>query len=630
MKNALSVVLAFIFVFSACVIVTGAEEKFDYNYEVTVTAVNRKVNSGEVIVATNDTTSPKKIKTVDYGLSKANIMIFNSDGLIIEAGGDLMPSTDGVYGSCQTFITIPPKGFAVLFSTTTNSNISKLNTVKTQAMENAMLYNATMTIDREIYASFDQKNMKLKLWYNKAPAVSDAAKRVLFVGNSSTYFNGTPIKFRALCRAAGIEVKVDYCTFGSAYLYEFADETHERGKAYRSKLKNNKYDYIVFQGAAGESFEISSPALDVLIPLAKANGAEPVLYMRYSAAETFEQMRANGEKHYKNYTKLGERYNCLVSPLAVAYIYAYRDYPEINLYAEDMGHHSPEGSYLIACSLMYTIFGKSPVGNTYTAYLDETTVKHLQECAALAEETEYIPVTYNANNTYTENGKTYKNIAEGKKYTATGAIYSSDTWFDIKDGNCVYKFTNGDVAASGSDGQCGCYKGSSQSITIDLEKVYEIKKIWNDMYGNDGWGIKSPKNAAVKIYVSENGKDFTLAGQSEMTKFDGSSWETAEFELVLAETVKARYVRFDFTISGNFLWLSELRVFGEEAAERGDLDGDGEVNTADAIYLLRHTMRPDRYPLAQSGDVNGDGQVNTADAIYLLRHTMRADRYPLA
>ncbi len=66
------------------------------------------------------------------------------------------------------------------------------------------------------------------------------------------------------------------------------------------------------------------------------------------------------------------------------------------------------------------------------------------------------------------------------------------------------------------------------------------------------------------------------------------------------------------------------------AAEKpGDFTRDGLVNDADAIYLLRHTLMPSRYPIGQSGDVNSDDIVNDADAIYLLRYTLLPSRYPL-
>jgi len=62
---------------------------------------------------------------------------------------------------------------------------------------------------------------------------------------------------------------------------------------------------------------------------------------------------------------------------------------------------------------------------------------------------------------------------------------------------------------------------------------------------------------------------------------------------------------------------------------RGDMNDDGEVTDADALYLLRNTLFPDRYPITQSGDVNGDGEVTDGDALYLLRYTLFPDRYPL-
>lgn len=61
----------------------------------------------------------------------------------------------------------------------------------------------------------------------------------------------------------------------------------------------------------------------------------------------------------------------------------------------------------------------------------------------------------------------------------------------------------------------------------------------------------------------------------------------------------------------------------------GDMNGDSRLSDADALYLLRFTLFPARYPLAMDGDVNGDGSVNDADALYLLRHTLFPARYPL-
>ena len=61
----------------------------------------------------------------------------------------------------------------------------------------------------------------------------------------------------------------------------------------------------------------------------------------------------------------------------------------------------------------------------------------------------------------------------------------------------------------------------------------------------------------------------------------------------------------------------------------GDADGDGAVDSDDAIYLLYYTFNPTEYPLNQDGDFDGDGNVDSDDAIYLLYYTFNPTAYPL-
>ena len=62
---------------------------------------------------------------------------------------------------------------------------------------------------------------------------------------------------------------------------------------------------------------------------------------------------------------------------------------------------------------------------------------------------------------------------------------------------------------------------------------------------------------------------------------------------------------------------------------KGDVNGDGSVDSNDAIHLLYYTLLPDRYEVNQECDFDNDSDVNSNDAIYLLYHTLLPDRYPL-
>ena len=76
---------------------------------------------------------------------------------------------------------------------------------------------------------------------------------------------------------------------------------------------------------------------------------------------------------------------------------------------------------------------------------------------------------------------------------------------------------------------------------------------------------------------------------------------------------------------GNWICMDYV-IFGTVT---GDMDGSNIVNEEDAIYLLRHVLVPDLYPVQGKADWNGDNVVNEEDAIYLLRHVLVPDLYPL-
>lgn len=339
--------------------------------EFVITAYDRPFNSEGLTLYRE----AKVLNADTYGLRNAYILVFDKDGNLYEGGSNL---SSGEY-SVQKSVALPEKGFAVAFS-----SAHPLFEYYLLATEGAVIHNSTISLIYPMYARYDETEGTLTvtadIWENE----TESTVKYLFVGNSCTYINGNPIKFKGLCKAAGLDVSVDYCTFGSAYFYEYADENHPRGQALRKMLGAKKYDYIVLQDGTPCPFGKRIEALEKLLELVEENGAKPLLYMRYGYEPDKEKRLAANADMYGTFMAMGDLYGVPVCPVAKAFSECIVKYPEIDLYADDKSHHSKAGSYLAACCYLYSFCKISPVGNAYTAGLDADTAQKLQKTALSA------------------------------------------------------------------------------------------------------------------------------------------------------------------------------------------------------------------------------------------------------
>lgn len=101
---------------------------------------------------------------------------------------------------------------------------------------------------------------KVLLYSEKAPSVDGVywhlrdgkpvvwqTIKVLFIGNSFTFYSDIPSLFAKIAIGAGQSVDVDSVTQGAWTLTKFADEKDEKGKEVDDKLRANQYDIIVLQ-----------------------------------------------------------------------------------------------------------------------------------------------------------------------------------------------------------------------------------------------------------------------------------------------------------------------------------------------------------------------------------------------
>jgi len=109
----------------------------------------------------------------------------------------------------------------------------------------------------------------------------------------------------------------------------------------------------------------------------RAHGARPVFFMSWAYADKPEMTSELAEA----YTIAGNANDALVIPAGLAFARAVAKQPELNLYAPDKRHPSLAGTYLAACVVFSALTGRSPVGNSYLAGIDEPTARFLQNVA---------------------------------------------------------------------------------------------------------------------------------------------------------------------------------------------------------------------------------------------------------
>ena len=111
--------------------------------------------------------------------------------------------------------------------------------------------------------------------------------------------------------------------------------------------------------------------------IVRKHGAKPVLFMSWAYQNKPEMTAGLAEA----YTVAGNDNDALVIPAGLAFARVVKEHPEITLYIADKRHPTMAGTYLAAATSYAALFKHSPVGLTYTAGLDPTVAKTLQEAA---------------------------------------------------------------------------------------------------------------------------------------------------------------------------------------------------------------------------------------------------------
>jgi hypothetical protein len=193
--------------------------------------------------------------------------------------------------------------------------------------------------------------------------------RVLFIGNSFTFYNNMPevLKTLGASRAEGPRFEVQMVVAPGATLQQLWD-----GGEARSTIKSSKWDFVVLQEqtSLGSVFLVNGipritsvegfhQAVRQFVPEIKQSGAKAVLMLTPSYRDAPEEQ---GALNYA-YFEIAREVGASVAPVGIAYQRA-RAGSQGDLWWWDGIHPSNRGSYLTACVLYASVTNESPIGLT--------------------------------------------------------------------------------------------------------------------------------------------------------------------------------------------------------------------------------------------------------------------------
>jgi hypothetical protein len=230
----------------------------------------------------------------------------------------------------------------------------------------------------------------------ESPTIRDAPapNTVLFLGNSFVFFNnGVESHLRKLTHSVLVENPLarffnmtPYLfaskTIPGAHLYDHADNADVVLYNYWHPKKDGPWDLVVLQGQSGEPIYRNSVAgffaaarrLDGKI---RRSGSRTAFFMTWADKNRPQTARPLRDA----YTRIGNELDALVVPVGVAFTLARRRDPAMELYAPYRHHPSLLGTYLAANVFFAALYGKSPVGASYTAGLSARQAEFAQTTA---------------------------------------------------------------------------------------------------------------------------------------------------------------------------------------------------------------------------------------------------------
>jgi hypothetical protein len=182
--------------------------------------------------------------------------------------------------------------------------------------------------------------------------------RVLFIGNSYTYFHDLPRMFQRLSAAAQPPrpVEVRAVAPGGCTL-----ERHWNKTPARKAIAEGKWDYVVLQDHSlgpVQRPEVMKTHARLFDQEIRKAGAKTVFFLTWAR----QHKPAMQVALTREYTAIARELKARLAPVGEAWKAALGKNPKYALHVRDRSHPNPRGTYLAACVFFATIHGRSPEG----------------------------------------------------------------------------------------------------------------------------------------------------------------------------------------------------------------------------------------------------------------------------
>ena len=173
--------------------------------------------------------------------------------------------------------------------------------------------------------------------------------KILFIGNSHTYYNDMPQMVRQRASEDGYDCHVTMLAHGGWFLSQHAEEPEPR-----FNILFGGYDYVVLQEhthpfAPREQY---LSAVKTLTAWIREAGSTPVIYETWAKKTELEVQTYMDRLH----REAAEENGALLAPAGRLWWDYIKSHPEAELFYTDGAHASPDGSRLAANCIWETIY----------------------------------------------------------------------------------------------------------------------------------------------------------------------------------------------------------------------------------------------------------------------------------